>query len=213
MIKVLYSVEKLWSAELHQQNLQLLPLSMQQKIKHYQDKTVQQQRIIAKLMLKRSFVEIDPGNPYSLEDIKYNRFNKGYINGSIYFSTSYTKGLTICAVSVKNCIGIDAEIIVPVDVSLFKDYFTEKEWEILQSNRFDLTLFYSFWTRKEAALKAIGSGIFEDFNKINILNDNLYYNGQTWCIQNISLDYSYSISVVSLVREEVSIQLFADQKW
>lgn len=208
MIKVFYSLAAPWSDELHQQNLQLLPVSMQQKIKLYQDKTVQQQRIIAKLMLLRLFAETAPENHYSLNDIKYNRFNKGYIDDSIYFNTSYTKGLTICAGSVENWVGIDAEIIVPVNVNLFRDYFTEKEWGILQANAFDLTLFYSFWTRKEAALKAIGRGIYEDFNKIDILDDKLSYNGQIWYIQAIRLHYSYSISIVSQMREEVSLEIF-----
>lgn len=208
MIKVLYALEAPWSDELHQHNLQLLPVSMQQKIKLYQDKTVQQQRIIAKMMLIRLFTETAPETPYSLNDIKYNRFNKGYIDDSIYFNTSYTKGLTICAMSVKNWVGIDAEIIAPVNVSLFKGYFTEKEWRILQANIFDLTLFYSFWTRKEAVLKAIGRGIYEDFNRIDILDDNLSYNDQTWFIQDVRLHYSYSILIVSQMREEVSLQLF-----
>lgn len=208
MIKVLYSAETLWSDELHQQNLQLLPLLIQQKITLYKDKKVQQQRINARLMLLHLFKEIAPGNPHSLDDIKYNRFNKGYIDDSLYFSTSYTKGLTICAVSVKNWVGIDAEKILSLDTSLFKDYFTEKEWGILQANGFDLMLFYSFWTRKEAALKAIGRGIYEDLNKIDIIDDNLYYKGHTWYVQNISLQDAYSISLVSLQREEVSLQLF-----
>lgn len=207
MIEVLYAAEKAWSAEVLRTNLSLLPVSMQIKISAYADKEVQQRRITARLMLGKLINELLPQGP-DLSSVKYSVYNKAYIEAEFYFSTTYTNGLVICAASTFGEIGIDAEENTGVDISLFEEFMTTEEWLILQQSDFNPSLFFSFWTRKEAVLKAIGRGIFEEFTNLEILKNTIILAGQNYFIQEIQLDKRYSISLASVKQENFKLRQF-----
>ena len=86
------------------------------------------------------------GKPYFLPD------------GGWYFSLSYTTDAAVLALA-KQPIGVDIEKIRPHRMRFVNNLGTPHELSLLKCAPDDLSLFYSFWTRKEAWLKLTGSGL------------------------------------------------------
>lgn len=91
----------------------------------------------------------------------------------ISFSLTHTYGLALVAVAAGERIGIDAEIVrsgIEVE-SLSRRFFTAAEAdEILAlpcGSR--LAAFFTCWTRKEAILKALGSGLSEPLDRFQVV--------------------------------------------
>ena len=200
MNTILYcNVDKLWSNEFFNQKISLLPKILQQKILIYKDKKEQQLRICGKLMLLQLMHDFDVMQ--RLNDIKYNDFNKPYLNDNFHFSVAHSEDFVVCIAAEKS-VGIDVEKIKPIDVLLLKDFFTSEEWLTLELKNYDLNYFYFLWTRKEAMLKAIGKGIFEEMGKINVLKDEIMYGAQAYYIYDIPLNSAYKIALV-LTKKEI----------
>ena len=100
---------------------------------------------------------------------------------SLSFNISHTRDSFAIAISEHSSIGVDLESLnrnlnfVPV----IKRFFSEKENEfILKYPGKSAERFFLLWTRKEALLKAIGTGIIpylsqiEAFRQVNIINRN-----------------------------------------
>ncbi len=130
----------------------------------------------------------------------------------ITFNVSHSHDLAIIAVSIKNIIGIDVEM-VRKDIEyekLSKRFFSELEHQQIMG--FDetsrLEAFFSTWTRKEALVKATGTGIAYGLNKFDVsvdpdqpaeLLDNRWEDGcqPRWSLLNIETwpDYKACLAV------------------
>jgi 4'-phosphopantetheinyl transferase len=78
-----------------------------------------------------------------------------------HFNSSHSGDWSVCAVSGLP-VGIDIEMVQPIDLSIAKDCFTENECKTMNSfadSTEQLNYFYNIWTIKESYLKAIGSGL------------------------------------------------------
>lgn len=114
-------------------------------------------------------------NEYQINDfdLSYNKYQKPYIK-DIYFNISHSHNMIAIIISNEEC-GIDIEYLNPnKDIIKLKNRFNIENDEE----------FYKQWTRKEAYLKKIGTGIkisslFEEVNGITSLkvqdNDGNYY--------------------------------------
>jgi 4'-phosphopantetheinyl transferase len=80
---------------------------------------------------------------------------------ALSFNLSHSGDLAALAVSRCGAIGIDVEQLRPVGTDISLRFFTESEKAILArlSGQRWLEAFYRCWTRKEALLKAIGTGL------------------------------------------------------
>jgi 4'-phosphopantetheinyl transferase len=88
---------------------------------------------------------------------------------SISFNLSHTEGCIAIAISRSKHIGIDVEkkqAFVEWQ-SIAHYYFSPAEQKALQHTPADVALFYTFWTRKEAFLKATGLGLIDDLPHID----------------------------------------------
>lgn len=117
----------------------------QDQIKEYQDEILNKQNQVAWTMLYYILKE-----EYNIEDFKvhYKENNKPYING-LYFNISHSYHMVAIIISDEEC-GIDIECLN-----------NNKNIEKLK-RRFNIvsdTEFFKQWTRKEAYLKKIGTGI------------------------------------------------------
>ncbi|MBD2355301.1 4'-phosphopantetheinyl transferase superfamily protein [Tolypothrix sp. FACHB-123] len=81
----------------------------------------------------------------------------------IAFNLSHSQNLALCAVSKNRQIGIDLEYIRPMSdlESLAQRFFLPREYELVRSlpNEQKSSVFFRYWTCKEAYLKATGEGI------------------------------------------------------
>ena len=207
MNTILYcNVDKLWSNEFFNQKISLLPKILQQKILLYKDKKEQQLRICGKLMLLQLMPDFSVTQ--GLNDIKYDVFNKPFLNGNFYFSIAHSGDLVVCVAAAENSIGIDIEKIKPIDVLLLKDIFTREEWLTLEFKNYELNYFYFLWTRKEAVLKVIGKGVFEEMGKIDVLKDEIMYQGQSYYINDILIKNEYKIAIACNKKEIFEVMEF-----
>lgn len=155
-------------------NIKLLLLSeqLQNKISSYVGNKKKQQRIegLALLSTALKYNKIDENH---INSMYYNSFGKPFINAKIDFSISYSHNITILGIIKNGLIGVDIEQIRTIDYTLYKDYFNHKEWKFMSQNSFNEAVFFKLWTRKEAVVKAIGKGVFIEFNLVEVLQDSI----------------------------------------
>lgn len=196
MINILYfKLNKLWEEQIFSFNLSLLPNILQQKILLYKNKKEQQLRICGKLMLLQLLNESDTIKDYGLNDIQYDEYNKPFFKENFHFSIAHSDDFVLCAASKQNRLGIDVEKIKSIDVLLLKDMFSIDEWLSIEQENYNLNYFYYLWTRKEAVLKVIGKGVFEEMKKIEVLKDKILYESEQYTIYDLPIDEAYFIAV------------------
>ncbi len=201
MIKVFYyKITKVWEEEQRLAYLALLPSAMQIKIIKYQSLEEQQAKIIGKLLLLKALQSFNTKT--SLKDIEYDKKSKPYTKSNIQFSLTHSNKLIVVAASENREVGIDGEFIQPINMVEMEKFFAHKEWEILQNNNFDVNIFYTYWTKKEAVLKASGLGIFGEFDTIEILNDEVEIDKGKYFLYPLSFDNDYKISLASNNKNE-----------
>lgn len=109
----------------------------------------------AKYCLVRTFG--GKADDYSIYRTKY---GKPYLKNckDKFFSISHTKGLTVCAVSEFE-IGVDAEYKRNIGEEKLSRMCSPKEIEYIKNASSISDGFTEIWTKKEAYLKALGTGI------------------------------------------------------
>ena len=113
--------------------------------------------------------------------IIYNNNGKPGLEGDpLFFNISHTREAFAFVISKDLRIGIDIEKsnrVIDINV-IIKRFFSAQEIKyILESPCDSAGRFLLLWTRKEALLKAIGTGIISHLSQIEVLNPVNYING------------------------------------
>ncbi len=77
----------------------------------------------------------------------------------IFFNYSHSEGLIFCAVAGRE-VGVDIQKIKPYNARLAKRICSEEEFVQLENSKTKDEAFCRLWTKKEAAAKLYGTGIF-----------------------------------------------------
>ena len=111
------------------------------------------------------------------QDVTFRRDKNGkpYADGlDIHFSLSHSGNLAVCAVSDKP-VGIDVEKVRSVNMRVAQKMFTQKEqYYIFSDKRKIQKRFFEIWTKKEAYVKRLGTGI-SDFQSFDVIGDTSVY--------------------------------------
>jgi 4'-phosphopantetheinyl transferase len=156
---------------------------------------------------KIEFISNDYGKPSLPEKFK-----------KIHFNLSHSKGLSALVFSTKSEIGIDVEKIDPeFDFDLIANtHFSNAENNfILAENGQSRKRFYTLWTRKEALLKAVGTGIGENlgievFEKTNHCKPEIPFpkvQDGDFYLKSFIFQQKYMISTASNNSDELSYSL------
>lgn len=98
-------------------------------------------------------------------------------NLHIHFNISHTGHYIACAVSDES-VGIDIELIKPVDIKIAERFFTTDEIVYVKQGEREQR-FYEVWTKKESHVKWEGKGLYKPLVSFSVLdsymNTNLYY--------------------------------------
>jgi 4'-phosphopantetheinyl transferase len=98
--------------------------------------------------------------------------NKPVLRGNpVCFNLTHTREAFALAVSDNFYVGIDLETINPgIDIySIINSFFSERERKLILNSKTDACdSFFLLWTRKEALLKAVGSGLVNDLKVIEV---------------------------------------------
>lgn len=90
----------------------------------------------------------------------------------VHFNISHSGNWVVCAVD-DNPVGIDVEMIKPIDLKVAKRFFSRNEYISLinQPEEMKLKFFYQIWTLKESYIKMKGKGLKIPLNSFSVNMD------------------------------------------
>lgn len=94
------------------------------------------------------------------------------VSNRIEFNIAHSGNWVVCAVD-DNPVGIDVEVVKPVDFQIAKKFFSKEEYNNLMDQPAEIRLkyFYSLWTLKESYIKAEGKGFSIPLDSFTIKTD------------------------------------------
>jgi len=176
--------------------LSLLPKEMQQKNRRFLQWTDRQLHLAGKLLLLEALQRFG-FNSQCLRQLRYNAYNRPFINEHIDFNISHSGNYVLCAIGQQLKVGIDIEEIRPVNFSDFENVMTSAEWESINHSPDPLKCFYKYWTIKESVIKADSRGLGIPLTDIQIQPGFAQLDAQTWHLQELLIDDHYCASVAT----------------
>ena len=136
--------------------------------------------LAGKLLLKLSMQQIGLQSEL-MHDILVTEQKRPYLPVPYDFNITHCDDAIAIAIAENRNIGLDIEDLCPLTIQDFHHCFTTCEWNdiITSKNQYERFLYY--WTRKEAVLKAIGSGLlihpstFEAIRNMVLMDDKTLY--------------------------------------
>jgi 4'-phosphopantetheinyl transferase len=192
--------------------LQMLPQSMKEEILRYKSLSDQKSRLISRLMLRLCLGQ--SGHMDLLDKVKRNKNNKPYIDSWKSFSISHAGDLVVFCIADNGIgIGVDIERKTELNYPEIVQYFHFEEQQYILSSKNIQETFYEIWAKKEAFLKAIGTGIVNGLNELSCIHPKIYYEGITWHFHELEIHPGYASYLCSslerndIVKSEFSLPL------
>lgn len=207
MMIVCYShFTKPFSEGIFKEYLTLLPADSQTEIVKYKRWQDRQARLIGRLLLLQGLNKFGLKTP-TLADIKFNDYKRPYFEGSLDFNISHSGEYVICALSNAGKVGVDIEKIKLINFNSFKHILSPEEQKTLSTAEDKYSLFYSIWTKKEAAIKADGRGLYVPVKNIKIKPNKAIIEKQPWFLKELKIADDYVACLASEIKisEEVSM--------
>lgn len=165
----------------------------------------------SRFLLKRavdayqSIADVRPKRDASelVAEIQYGEKGKPYIPGWHAFSISHSNNTWVVSFNEYEC-GIDVQYEKDVDISAIADrLFCKEDCELIAG---DESEFFRMWTRKEAAIKAVGESVFSVLPPLNGLTVEL--NGEEYYLFDLELlgteDGCHAAVCVSQIPMEIN---------
>jgi 4'-phosphopantetheinyl transferase len=172
------------------QDLSWLPVNEQQKLSgfhRYQDKMI---GVVGKLLLRHGLQELG-FSPKLVLNLQYTEQNKPYLDIPWNFNITHCNDFVAIVFAERTFVGLDVEKIEPIQTEDFKSCFTELEWtDILDAEDLNTRFFY-YWTRKEAILKGIGSGLMIHPSLFTVMHNQVIWNKSTWFLHQVETDKTH----------------------
>ena len=88
----------------------------------------------------------------------------------IYFNISHSGNWVVCAIDDSGPVGVDVEVIKPIDFAIAERFFSSDEYIsfINQPEELQQKYFFMLWTLKESYIKAEGKGLSIPLNSFSI---------------------------------------------
>ncbi|HWD87641.1 MAG TPA: 4'-phosphopantetheinyl transferase superfamily protein [Mucilaginibacter sp.] len=160
--------------------------------------------IAGKLLVREVLKEFDLEH-HSFHDLEYNTHKRPYFNAGVDFNISHSGNRVVCCGTVQGVIGIDIEHVKVINLDDYPDFFTQNEWDFIHSHADKFDGFYKIWTRKEAVLKAIGTGFYTPLNSVDVVEDTVEYDGLIYYIQSVEIAGGYPCHIASTVQDEIKL--------
>lgn len=136
-------------------------------------------------------------SPLEISFIVDSHNKPGLVGNSLSFNITHTRDSFAFAVSGHPYIGIDLEKIRwDFDfIQIVESFFSENEQRyILELKNMAVNRFFLLWTRKEALLKAIGTGIFADMKQLEVFKQENFIDKKLFDnLHNYSLSHGHFI--------------------
>ncbi|MCL2643089.1 MAG: 4'-phosphopantetheinyl transferase superfamily protein [Candidatus Bathyarchaeota archaeon] len=103
-----------------------------------------------------------------------NSYGKPFLvnDSGVHFNISHVGSFVVCVVCDVP-VGVDVELVKPVDVRLVERFFVSDEQRYVLSSQDDAVRnarFFEVWTKKESRIKWVGGGLFESLSSFSVLD-------------------------------------------
>lgn len=178
-----------------------LPQNIIRSIHPYKNKNDRRLRTAGKLLLQKAVTHFYPGEKNPLQFLKRTATNQPFFEHiKLYFSIAHSNDLCLVAASVANKTGIDVEYKKDIDAHLFQSFLHPDELAALDNAYKKQNLFYTFWTRKEAALKASGSSISDALSGINATESAIIINNKKLFTISLHISKDYETQLATNIQ-------------
>lgn len=195
-------ISKQWSEQELTDKLLLLSNDQRQSAFRKRRWIDKQLTIAGKLLLLKALKALGVEGKFKLGDLLYNSHKRPYFDGGIDFNISHSADMAICCATDKGMVGVDIEEIKEIDLSYYPDYFTSNEWQYINAHASKFDGFYNFWTRKEAVLKAIGTGFHTPLDEVDVSEDTITYDDTVYYIKSINISQDYKCHIATTVKQD-----------
>ncbi len=169
MITIYFSdIESAFNTIPYSYCLKQLPLAMRARIERYHQESDQKLGVLGKMLLFSQLEHYKLSEILSLSNIRFNEFGRPSFDHPFDFNISHSGKMVVCAAGTEGRIGTDLEEVKDINFDDFYQQFSSSEWTAIKQDKNPTSRFFEFWTRKEAFVKAIGTGI-SILNKLIVL--------------------------------------------
>jgi len=128
------------------------------------------------------------------------------VDGKLDWNLAHSGDLALLAISRTGPVGIDLEQhrVLRDPGAIAARYFTDREARAIAA---DASAFFRIWVRKEAVVKAAGTGLIVTLDQLDVLDDVVLTNEpvDSWCLHDVELEPGYSAALATRRVEPVRI--------
>jgi 4'-phosphopantetheinyl transferase len=141
-----------------------------------------------------------------LENLKYNKYGRPFLNKNIDFNISHSGEYVVCIIGKNLKLGIDIEEIKEIEFKDYKMVMTDQQWEDIYQSSNPTKSFFNFWTMKESMIKADRRGLSIPLLDIHIKNNIIQYSNRTWYLKEFVIDENYC-SYIATNKQDLEVKL------
>ena len=141
----------------------------------------------------------------TLAEIVYNDYQRPYFNDGFDFNISHSGNRVVGCATLNGKVGIDIELMKPINLN-YNDYFTPTEQQNIRTAKNPDTEFFNYWTRKEALLKAVGTGVFTPLLDIDVSANSFIYMGDNYHLSPIDIAADYKSCIAYTIDQEIVVK-------
>ena len=178
-------------------------------IKEYKNERDFARSLIGKSLLRKGLESLE--KPQLILDIQRNKFGR-YVcpKGEVDFNISHSGNAVVVAFETEGKVGIDIQEKSKGSLLIAERFFAEEEVEWMKAQKDFNHAFTHVWTRKEAVVKATGTGIRIPLNSFLVLNDEVEMQGEPFYLQSdLTHSSDYFLTVCSNLNQPYEIQQVA----
>jgi 4'-phosphopantetheinyl transferase len=178
--------------------LALLPSDVIERIKKFRSWEDAQSTLLGYLLISK---ELLSGDLKRISNIQYNSFGKPFLVNNSFFNISHS-GKYVVFISFKtDDIGIDIEEIdTNICVDDFFSQMTKSEQHIIETSNNKINAFYSYWTQKEAVIKAHGKGLSIPLKSFEIVDNKTHISNKQYFTKEVVLNHEYVCHISSTMN-------------
>ncbi|CAA7196354.1 4'-phosphopantetheinyl transferase family protein [Chryseobacterium potabilaquae] len=148
-------------------------------------------RILLKYGLNQYF------NIYDFE-IDHISNHKPFIkNQEVHFNISHARNIVVCGIS-KSIIGVDIEYVdSKINYNDFKSQVTPNEFNKIHLSEDKVRRFFTYWTEKEAVIKAHGKGLLIPLQSFEIFQGQTLIDEEKFYLKKVFIHQEYKCCIAS----------------
>lgn len=196
-------ITKKWTDDDLNHKLSLLPQKLREKIMSKRQQLDLQLSVTGYLLLLKLIEHF--GSDLKLDDLQYNLHQRPGFAGGFDFNISHSDNSVICCATDTGKLGVDIELIKPIAIN-YDDYFTIAEQQNIRAAETPDIAFFKYWTRKEAVLKAVGTGVYTPLLDIDVSTDKVVYQNEVYYLSPIDIDTAFAGCLACTKKQELLLK-------